>query len=112
MQDAAAHHLKQVQSVEISCPEGIILHNDRDNASLQLCHEGIVCDKLLYGWLVAGKVKIGAPCLVVSCVRRFITIGGAVTLHAADVSIQATVLALALGTRALPLHVSLPFVTS
>lgn len=111
-QDAAVDHLKQVQSVEVSCPESIILHNDRDNAGLQLRHEGIVCDKLVHCRLVAGKVKVGAPGLVVGCVCRLITVGGAVTLHAADVSIQATVPALAQGTGPLPLHFGLPTVTS
>ena len=99
-----------MQPVEVSGPEGIVLHNDRDNARLQLSHEGIVPDQLLHSRLEAGKVKGGAPGLVVSSVGGLVTVRGAVTLHAADVSIKAAVFALAQRARALSLHLAFAFV--
>lgn len=105
-------HLKQMQPVEVSGPEGIVLHNDRNYAGLQLCHESVVCDQVFYSWLIIGKVKVGAPGVVVSCVCGLITVSGAIALHAADVSLQAAVLARAGGARPWLVHSAPLFVTS
>lgn len=86
-------YLKQVQPIEVACPESIILHNDRHNASLQLSHEGSICNQLLHSRLITVQVKVGAPGLIVSCVCRLIAVGGTVTLHAADVCFQTAVFA-------------------